>query len=106
MRQVMVAMPCIHRQLETDVSVHVALGHMMDHLPDSPAAVAIRRIELFGREPLHGAAQPGWSRCDDLDITYTVRYRNQIGRFEFSYWVPGICLVNLARSVSHLTRSS
>ena len=52
------------RQLEAREGVHVALGHVVHHLPDRPAALAVRRFNLRlaqARAPRR-AARPASSR--------------------------------------------
>jgi len=38
-------------ELEPYVRIHVIVGVMVNHLPDGPASLAVRRIQLLGAEP-------------------------------------------------------
>jgi hypothetical protein len=44
-------------ETRTDVSIHVAVGNVMDELADGPAAFAIRGVELDGAEAFDGGAE-------------------------------------------------
>src|SRR5260221_7413786 len=55
------------RETQTDVGVEVAVRNVMDNLPDGPAAVAVRSIELRLREAVYRCAQLGRSFRDGLN---------------------------------------
>src|SRR5687768_5391948 len=55
------------RELDSGEAVHVAVGHVMDHLADSPSIGTIRRVELRVSQPGDRVTHPGRQRRDLLD---------------------------------------
>ncbi|MNP84541.1 hypothetical protein D3C76_1838880 [compost metagenome] len=43
------------RPLKPDKGIHIIVGHMVDNLPDGPAAGTVRRQLLLQCQPLYGS---------------------------------------------------
>ena len=72
------------RQLEADVGVHVAFGNMMNHLASGPAAGAIGRVELGGRERKCGFAKKARRFSNLRNPLAAVGGGDRLGEREFS----------------------
>src|SRR5215469_11388773 len=70
---------------------------MMDDLPDRPAALAIRRIELCFVQPLHRGAYLGWCGRNLIDGLLAPRGCDLRGHCEISYGVARIHLTLLGQ---------
>src|SRR6185437_1818648 len=80
------------RQLEPHIRVHVAVGEMMHHLLDAPAAVAIRSRKLLARQSLHRRAlllRRFFHLRDQFPPVVLGRRRV---RLKFSYRIPPFCV--------------
>src|ERR1700690_715333 len=58
------------RELESHVRVHVAVGEVMDHLPNRPAAFAISCVELRVGESANRLTQPSGSLLDVVEVLF------------------------------------
>ena len=65
-------------ELEADVGVHVAVRHVMDHLADGPAAVAVGGVELPVVEAGDGGAEGGGGAGDGGDGFLRARRRRAL----------------------------
>ena len=63
----MVGTSSVRASLVRDVAVHVAVGQMMDDLPDRPASGTVRGIELAAGEILHQCSYLTRQRFDTVD---------------------------------------
>src|SRR6185437_6665588 len=82
------------RQLEPHVRVHVAVGEMMHHLLDAPAAVAIGSRKLLARQSLHRRAQLLRRFFHLRDQFPPVVLGRRRVRLKFSYRISQLCIAH------------
>ena len=91
------------RQLVTHVRVHVAVGHVVDHLPHRPATVAVGSVELLRRQSRNGSAHVSGRVFDLCDHGGAVCLAHSHGKAEFADWESWVghlvfSIVNLLRA--------
>jgi hypothetical protein len=77
------------READADAGIHVAVGDVMDELADSPAAVAVRGVELGGTEAFDGGAEVFRKRGEDCKVRCVIGEIG-LGAAEFSDREAGI----------------
>ena len=82
-----------HAQPHPDARVHVAVGDVMHDLPHRPAAVAIRRVELFRRQAADGGADVGRKLRKLSDAGLTIGWCQHSRFRELANWKSGSTVV-------------
>jgi hypothetical protein len=69
----------------------VAVGNVMDKLPDGPAAGPVGGVELLRRQPAYGGAELGRRGGDFVNPLSKLLLGSGASPFEFSYWILQVC---------------
>ena len=93
-------------QLEADVGVHVALGHVMGDLPHGPSAIAIGSFDLLRREALDRGTQGRGSMCDVVDEFLTLFLVRRAVEGKFSDGITWVAHVFLHHHEQETRKSS
>jgi hypothetical protein len=86
----------------SDEGVHVAVGDVVDELPDSPAAFAVGRVEVGVLQAFDSVAQFGWEIGQSSDGAEQLIFGDLFGRGELA---DGIARVEIGHGVETVTLS-